>query len=576
MKKGLLGLIFVVLLSMLLSACALNSSSEKQPAASTKKEEKPASADIKNAKTQSYQATDLSALPAESKSRTDTFVAGISAPGGVFLPYFYENGWDGNATDPIFAPLVNLDKAGKPVPILAKSWDISKDQLVYTFHLRDGLKFSDGSPLTADDVAFTLTLLHDPKYAGYQDISLAAIKGGKEYKEGKAKTIEGIKVLDKNTIQVTTDKVNAKALLILGGQVLSKAYYGKDYAYGKVDYLKDLYSKPMGAGPYKFDKYVPGQEIRYKANENYYAGKPKTENLIFKIIDNATSLQQFQAGELDYAGFPADTDTVEQLKSLGFANIAVEPTSDYSLIYINNARPQFKDKEVRQALYYGLDRQKYIDVKFKGFGQVADIPITPVSWAYNNEGVTEYNYDPEKAKALLDKAGWKTGKDGIREKNGVKLTISYLTADPEDPAIPIAKENYQDIGITFNPEIVDFNALVSKLSKKNYDFAAVRTSQILDPSDTVEELATNNPNNYFGYSNVKIDNLIQEGLGTLDIEKRKAIYHDLYKEFTADPPYLLMGYRQSARAISGKIEGLVPDNFTGIGASLPNVTIKKQ
>nr|WP_042374019.1 ABC transporter substrate-binding protein [Neobacillus jeddahensis] len=558
-------------LSMILSACALDSSSQQESSSSASKATKQStSAEVKE-----YKATDLSALPDKAKARKDMFIAGISAPGGVFLPYFYENGWDGNATDPMFAPLVNLDEEGKPVGILAEKWDVSDDQLTYTFHLRKGLKFSDGSPLTADDVAFTLTLLHDPAYAGYQDISLAAIKGGKDYKEGKAKTIEGIKVIDKETIEITTEKVNAKSLLLLGGQVLSKAYYGKEYQYGKLDYLKELYPKPVGAGPYKFVKYVPDQEIRYVANENYYAGKPKTKNLIFKVIDTTTSLQLFETGELDYAGFSADDDTVEQLKSLGFANIQVGPVNDFGFIYVNNTRPQFKGKNVRQALIYGLDRQKIVDVKFKGYGEVANVPVSKVSWAYNEEGINKYEFNAKKAKELLDQAGWKVGKDGIREKDGKPFVVRYLTRAADDPIIPIAKENYEDIGIKFEPEIMDFNALVAKLNDKDYDLASVSTSQILDPSDPVEEFATGNPNNAAGYSNPKVDELIQKGLSTLDIEKRKGIYHDLYKELNENPPVILIHYRQSARAISGQIQGLNPDNYTGISASLPNISIKK-
>ncbi|MDN3015862.1 ABC transporter substrate-binding protein [Paenibacillus sp. BSR1-1] len=556
---------------MILSACALDSSSSKQSAVPEKKVNTPA----KDRGVKVFKAANLSALPEKAKSRKDLFIAGISAPGGVFLPYFYENGWDGNATDPIFAPLVNLDKEGKPVGILADKWNISSDQLTYTFHLRNGVTFSDGSPVTADDVAFTLTLLHDPAYEGYQDISLAAIQGGKEYKEGKAKTIEGIKVKNKQTIEITTTEVNAKALLLLGGQVLSKAYYGKDYEYGKLDYLKDLYSKPLGAGPYKFIKYVPGQEIRYEANEHYYAGKPKTKNLIFKVIDTSTSLQLFETGELDYASFSADDDTVGQLQSLGFANVRVGPVNDFGLIYVNNSRPQFKDKKVRQALIYGLDRQKIVDVKFKSYGEVANIPVSKVSWAYNDKGINKYEFNAGKAKELLDQAGWKAGKDGIREKDGKPFVIHYLTRTAEDPIIPIAKENYEDIGIKFEPEIMDFNALVAKLNKKDYDFASVSTSQILDPSDPVEEFATGNPNNAAGYSNPKVDELIKKGLNTLDIEKRKEIYHELYKELNEDPPVILVHYRQSARAISGQIKGLIPDNYTGIGASLPNISIKK-
>ena len=122
--------------------------------------------------------------------------------GGIFLPHFMENGWDGNITQAIFAPLVGLDKEGEPIPILAKKWDISEDQLTYTFYLKDGLKFSDGSPLTADDVAFTLTLLHDPTYNGATDISQTAIKGGQAYKEGKATFIEEFKSLIRKQLRL--------------------------------------------------------------------------------------------------------------------------------------------------------------------------------------------------------------------------------------------------------------------------------------------------------------------------------------------------------------------------------------
>lgn len=105
--------------------------------------------------------------------------------------------------------------------------DISEDQLTYTFHLKDDLKFSDGTPLTAEDVAFTLALLHDPTYSGATDISQTAIKGGQAYREGKATSIEGIQVIDPKTITITTEKVNAQTLSLIGGEVISKAYYGK-------------------------------------------------------------------------------------------------------------------------------------------------------------------------------------------------------------------------------------------------------------------------------------------------------------------------------------------------------------
>lgn len=566
MKKRIFNIIaLAITASLVVSGCAKPSTADKDAAVSS---------NIQGNKEEIIKAADLSKNPEKATSRKDTVIAGISAPGGVFLPFFYDNGWDGNATDPIFSPLVSFDKEGKPTPILAEKWDISADQLKYTFHLRKGLKFSDGSPLTADDVAFTLTLLHDPAYSGYTDISLAAIEGGKEYTKGNASSIEGIKVIDPQTIEITTEKVNAQTLMLLGGQVLSKAYYGKDYKKGNLDYLKALYPAPMGAGPYKFEKYVPGQEIRYVANENFYAGKPAVEHFIFKVTSKDTNFQLLQTGEIDYDGFTADSDTIDELKGLGFANLRIATSNNYSFVYMNNKKPYLKDKLVRQALIYGLDRQKYVDVKFRGFGQVANVPVSPLLWSYTEEGINKYEYNLDKAKELLDQAGWKVGTDGIREKDGQKLKISYLTRSKDDEFIPIAKENYKALGIELNPEIMDFNALVAKLKQGDYDLAAVSTSILTDPHDAVGEFLTGFQGNFSGYSNSKVDKLIQDGISTTDIEKRKAIYKELYKEITDDPAVILLSYKKGVSAFNARVQGLEVDNYTGISSSLPKLKIQ--
>ena len=211
-------------------------------------------------------ATDPSAIPATAKARKDTVVASISAPQGVFNPYFFTNGWDENVTEVIFGRLINYDSQGKLIPEQAESWTVSPDNLVYTIKLRPGLTFSDGSPLTAEDVAFTLAVLHDPTLESETDIMPAAIAGGAEYKAGKADSIAGIKVIDPQTIEITTTRPGAKTLSLLGGPVLSKAHYGKGFARGQLDGIRALGGDPLGAGPYVFDKFIPGQEVRFHAN----------------------------------------------------------------------------------------------------------------------------------------------------------------------------------------------------------------------------------------------------------------------------------------------------------------------
>lgn len=565
MRKVFKGLFATFLsTSVLLAGCA-------QEETSTNKATK-----MPKVKDEFIKASDKVKSPAKAKERKDTFVIGMPSPGGIFLPHFMENGWDGNITQAIFAPLVGLDKEGKPIPILAKKWDISEDQLTYTLHLKDDVKFSDGSPLTADDVAFTLTLLHDQTYSGATDISQTAIKGGQAYKEGKATSIEGIQVIDPKTITITTEKVNAQTFSLIGGEVISKAYYGKEYKQGNLEYLKELYGKPMGAGAYKLDKYIPGQEVRFVANENYFEGKPKIEHFIYKITKGDTNLQQFQAGEVDYDGFTTNAETIEQLKELGFANINVYTGSSYGYIKMNYKKPHFKDKRVRQAFIYGLERQKIIDTYFQGYASLVNVPITPVSWAYTEEGINKYEYNLEKAKKLLDEAGWKAGSDGIREKDGQKLKVSYFASSASkinDVMIPVMKEDYKKIGVDFNPEYMDFNTMISKVIKGDYDLAMVSTPMIDDPSGTIEEFVSTSKRNYDGYHNPKVDELAKQALETLDIEKRKEIYKKLYQELSEDPPVIFLNNSKVVSAHNARIQGLQEDNYNGILLSLPKLNI---
>lgn len=521
-------------------------------------------------------ATDASQVPAAAKLRTDTVIAGISEPQGIFNPYFFVNGWDENVTNVIFARLIDWDSQGKLVPGLAENWTVSSDGKTYTIKLRHDLKFSDGSPLTAEDVAFTLTVLYDPKYDGDTDITLAHITGGDDYKQGKADSISGLKVIDPLTLQVTTTQPGATTLQKIGGPVLSKAYYGKGYTRGNLDYLRTLHGKPLGNGPYVYDKYIPGQEIRFHANANYYRGVPPTPRFIYRVTNPSTNFQLFQTGDTDYDAFTSRPDDIEQLKMLGFANINLYGSSDYSKIEFNVRRPALQDVKVRQALIYGLDRQKLIDVVYQGYGSVAIEPIAPISWAYNTDGVNPYKFDPAQANKLLDEAGWKAGSDGIRVKDGKRLELTLLVSKKvlNDALIPIAKENYQKIGVLLKPQVVDFNALMSQRKAGNYDLASFSTSTLNDPHDGVWDYYSTESTES-GYNNPEVDKLINEGNATLDIEKRKPIYHELYKVLANDPPVILLGNRKILSASSARVTGFKPDIYNGLTGSLPDVKIVK-
>jgi len=325
-----------------------------------------------------------------------------------------------------------------------------------------------------------------------------------------------------------------------------------------------------------YDKYIPGQEIRFHANTNYYRGVPPTPRFIYRVTNPSTNFQLFQTGDTDYDAFTSRPDDIEQLKMLGFANINLYGSSDYSKIEFNVHRPALQDVKVRQALIYGLDRQKLIDVVYQGYGSVAIEPIAPISWAYNTDGVNPYKFDPAQANKLLDEAGWKVGGDGIRVKDGKRLELTLLVSKKvlNDALIPIAKEDYQKIGVLLKPQVVDFNALMSQRKAGNYDLASFSTSTLNDPHDGVWDYYSTEATES-GYNNPEVDKLINEGNATLDIEKRKPIYHELYKVLANDPPAILLGNRKILSASSARVTGFKPDIYNGLTGSLPDVKIVK-
>lgn len=577
MKKSTILLASLILASsLLLSACS-NENSDTNAASAANSSVNSASSTQANNTSQSASdgitASDMSKLPQQAQSRTDTIIVGLTDPSGSFTPYFQQSGYDGNVSSLLYTPLVTQDEKGLPAPGLAESWDVSDDQLTYTFHLRKDLKFSDGSPLTADDVAFTWTLLHDKAYDGDSLVPSIGIKGSKAYKEGTANSIEGIKVIDPQTISVTLETPKATALLVLGSDVLSKAYYGKDYRPGSLDYMKTLSTKPLGTGPYKLEKFIPGQEVRMVANENYFAGKPKTEHFIYKTSSGDT-WQYLETGEVDYATFSATEENIDKLKSMGFVNIVPYIPSNYGYLQVNLEHEQLKEKEVRQAIAYGLDRQSiYVDAN-QGAGQVANIPAAAISWSYTEEGINPYAYDPEKAKQLLDEAGWTEGAGGIREKNGKKLTLHYLGFKNEqtDIFIAMATENFKALGIDFQPEVfADFNAMVSKVEGGDYDLASFSTSILPDPSDGVTQFVDGEIK---GYDNPQVLDLYNKALSTSDTEERKKYYAELYKILNDELPVIFTNYKKTVYAYNGRIENLVLNPFSGISQTISNWTLK--
>ncbi|MGZ9584806.1 ABC transporter substrate-binding protein [Paenibacillus marinisediminis] len=588
MKKKLLMVLSLVLaFSLVLSACGGGETAD--PGKTPDTTSAPKTDDTKKEDTKKEEekkpelvteglipAADKSLNPAPAASRTDTAIFGITDPSGVFNPLWAESSYDVYIVNTIFGGLIKVKADGTYEPDMA-DYTVSDDSKVITFKLKDGVKFSDGSPVTAEDIAFTTTLMYDPDYDGPSDVmQYAPLVGAKEYKEGNAESISGIKVIDEKTIEFTLAEVKVLALSTLGDGPIPKSVYGKDYKKGNLDTVRNLFQKPVGAGPYKLVEYLPGQEVRLTANEHYYKGVPPIKNVIFKTTTDETKLQLLQTGETDLTDGTVSQDQLDEIAAFGFADTWLNPTNGYGYVAFNNKDPKFTDKKVRQALTIGLNRQEIVDAVYQGYADVINIPQSKVSWSYTNE-VNQYEFDTEKAKAMLDEAGWKVGADGIREKDGVKFNIKFTASTPNavnEALIPVATKNYKDLGINFVADQMDFNALLDKFNKGDYEMVFLAAQMTPDPQSGEGTFRTGGAQNKNNYSNPQVDELWTKAGSTLNMDERKEYFKQIYQLINEDAPMIFMYQRRDLFAINARLQGFDISPYKNFVKSVDTIKIQ--
>lgn len=507
-------------------------------------------------------------LPVNSANRKDTLIIGIISPNGVFNPLLEESQYDSDVNDAMWAPLLEINYDGTIIEGLAYMPEISEDGKTYTFTLKDDIKWQDGTPITSQDFDFTFKYIMDKTYTGRFERETLNVLGWEAYRDGTSTEIEGFKIIDDKTFSVTMASPNAKTLAYFSKDLkpLAKHVYGADYVQGNAKDLDKFNRNPFGNGAYKFVSYKDGEEVTLVANENYYKGAPKIKNLVFRVVNETNQMLLLENGDVDIMAstVAVTAENLLLLQQLGFINANIVEFLGYGYVAINHNEPIMQDLNVRKALAYGLDRSSVVEAAFGGQANVIDIPQSTVSWAYPEDGdYTHYEYNPEKAKQLLEEAGWKVGSDGIREKDGVKLSLKFLASSPNsvnDVLVPVMIDNYKAIGIELKAEQMEFRTLVDKQSeakegKFSYHLAFLAWSLDIDP-DPTSTFASNGANNKVGYSNPTVDKLLNDALNEMDTTKRKELYAQLYKEISEDLPYLFLYQRKDMNVYSSKVKGM--------------------
>jgi len=498
------------------------------------------------------------------KSQIDT--AGIKKGGSMieaqfsdvrtFNPVLVGDTTSGLITGLIYDGLVYTDPDTlQPAPLLATKWEVGPDNKTYTFTLQEGVKWHDGQPFTADDVKFS--------YDAYMNPDTGTQRAG-TLKE----RIASVTVKDPQTVVFTLKNIIAPFLV-------SNCSYGivAKHLFENVtpkDWRTNDYSttKPIGTGPFKFKEYAQGDHVTLVGNPDYFRGATALNQYIFKVVKDGTVLvQQLKTGEVDFGSVSPELydDTAKS------ANLNVVDYDTFGFTYFGyNLDPAkttlFQDVKVRQALFYAVDRDAIVKKLFAGHGVVAIGTEPMLSWAYQPDKITtKYNFDPKKAAQLLDDAGWKAGSDGIRAKDGKRLSFSMWTNSgnkTRENYLLVLQDAWKAIGVEMKPQFEEFSVYLDRINK-NFDFEMflVGFSWGTDPDQQTmwDSKQHGSGFNSYNYNNPKVDQLLADGLHTLDQEKRKAIYLDMQNAVLADAPAMVSDFPKGIVAVNKRVKNRIPN-----------------
>lgn len=456
----------------------------------------------------------------------------------------------------IFSGLIRFDERGLPRPELAESWGTSSDGTIYNFTLRSNAVWHDGTPVTADDVIFTIDLIKSNGSLFPQDV------------KDLWSQIEVKRMNDQN-IKFTLPEPYAPFLDYVTFGILPKHLLEGTPA----DQLQnaEFNLKPIGTGPYKFDHLlVEGGQIRgvvLNLNEKYYLDKPFIPQVVFRYYPDSTSaFDAYQQGEV--LGISQVTlDTLP--KALSDANLSVHTSRlpQIGIVFLNQNNPTvafFQDAKVRRALLMGVNRNAIISKYMGGQAIVADSPILPGSWAYY-EGIEHIQYDPEAAAELLMGEGYVIPAAGgeVRAKDGQPL--AFTLAHPDDALhtqiAQAIQANWARIGVQVDLLPVPYDRLVAEfLTPRNYqavlaDLTMSRTPDP-DPYPFWHQAEATGGQNYSQWDNRIASEYLEEARTQTDFTVRTRLYHNFQVIFEQELPSLLLYYPVYSYAVDGQVQGV--------------------
>ncbi|WP_374833352.1 peptide ABC transporter substrate-binding protein [Paenochrobactrum pullorum] len=432
---------------------------------------------------------------------------------------------------------------------------IAEDGLLWTVRLRENVKWHDGQPFTAEDVQFSLNLINADGFrsrtrVGHELITEIKVKGTHEISWRMSKAFSPYLALMANT------------------QIVPKHLLD-----GEADPNVTAFNNaPVGTGPFKWESRTPGDNITLTANENYHGDGPYMAKAVLKYVPDMTALYaQFRTGQVDtviISGIPQNF--YEEAKKLTNQTVFISPSGNIECVMPNMEHPAMRDKAVRQALYYAMDKQAIIDALYYGVPEGTESFMPRESWAYNPD-LPSQTYDPDHANKLLDEAGWAIGTNNIRSKDGIPLqfTISTTTGhEIREQVQQLLMQDWEKIGVALKisnmpAAVIWGDFYVRSQFESLLVGTAFRTGMDPDPaarfaSDAIP-IKGGSGGNYMQWQNAEADKLMRDAQASFNAEERKALYHRLQKITREELPILPIFQYAPIEGIKNGLQGFRPN-----------------
>jgi peptide/nickel transport system substrate-binding protein len=436
-------------------------------------------------------------------------------------------------------------------PQLAKSYEYSDDRKTLTFHLREDAVWSDGVPITAEDVRWTWQAQVNP------DVAWDSV-------DHKSR-ITGVEVVDPHTVRMHFTQVYAKQLLDANEGVILPKHAWEKLPFAKWRQSGEWFKAHLVVdGPFTIASWQPGQQIVMQRNGRYYEkGLPYLDRVVMRVVpDQSSLLAQLLNGELDFVPqfAPGDAPRVE-------ANPRLELIPYWFNLYVgvawNNDRPLFSDPEVRRALTLGIDRQTIVDTLLGSYGRIGTSPILTSVWAHD-KSLKPWPYDPAAARRILAGKGWKdTDGDGVLDRNGKPFAFELITNagnKARADATVMIQDQLKKVGIRVEPRQVEFNTLMSEMDEGTYDAAILGQSldTSLDVTESFHSRSIADGSNWWRYRNPEMDRLLETAASQPEMLAEKPYLEKIQQILHRDQPITLLWESKRLTAIKKRLRNVKP------------------